>query len=75
MGSQNRLKISDLCAAFPNHSETSIRKRLKDCADFQRGGDESGSWTVKEGFQIPSEEELTQLLQENLTKRRSRTNV
>jgi transcription initiation factor TFIID subunit 1 len=43
----HRLKISDIMTLFPGNSETSIRKRLKDCADFQRGGDDSGWWTVK----------------------------
>eukprot|EP01102_Stenamoeba_stenopodia_P010960 TRINITY_DN3347_c0_g1_i2.p1 TRINITY_DN3347_c0_g1~~TRINITY_DN3347_c0_g1_i2.p1 ORF type:complete len:1297 (-),score=390.85 TRINITY_DN3347_c0_g1_i2:240-4130(-) len=61
-GPQHRLRIADICAAFPTHSETSIRKRLKDCADFQRGGDENGSWTIKENFQMPPEEELRSLV-------------
>ena len=43
----HRLRISDIMNLFPGNSETSIRKRLKDCADFQRGGDDSGWWTVK----------------------------
>lgn len=60
--SQQRLRISDVCSAFPNQSETAIRKRLKDCADFQRGGDDSGWWTVKEGFELPSEEDLRKML-------------
>ncbi len=55
---QQRLRISDICTAFPNHSETSIRKRLKDCADFQRGGDDSGWWTVKKNYELPSEDDL-----------------
>ncbi|KYQ88850.1 putative protein serine/threonine kinase [Tieghemostelium lacteum] len=59
---QKRVKISDICSAFPNQSETSIRKRLKDCADFQRGGDDSGWWTVKENFILPSEDELQKLI-------------
>jgi len=56
-----RLRIADILSAF-RHSETSIRKRLKDCADFQRGGDDSGWWTVKKDFEIPSEEELRSIV-------------
>ncbi|EFA78451.1 putative protein serine/threonine kinase [Heterostelium album PN500] len=59
---QRRLKISDVCTAFPGQSETSIRKRLKDCSDFQRGGDDSGWWTVKDNFPLPTEEELQKLV-------------
>jgi len=54
----HRLKISDIMSLFPGNSETSIRKRLKDCADFQRGGDDSGWWTVKDQSQLPNEDEL-----------------
>ncbi|GAM23222.1 hypothetical protein SAMD00019534_063970 [Acytostelium subglobosum LB1] len=63
---QKRLKISDVCNAFPTQSETSIRKRLKDCSDFQRGGDDSGSWTVKDNFLLPTEEELQKLVSPEL---------
>ena len=55
---QLRLRMTDVCAAFPSQSETSIRKRLKDCADFQRGGDDSGSWVLNESFQLPKEEDI-----------------
>lgn len=34
----------------------------QDCADFQRGGDDSGWWTVKKEFELPQEEELRGLL-------------
>lgn len=30
--------MDDIKKAFPNHSESSIRKRLKLCADFKRTG-------------------------------------
>ena len=59
---QQRVRISDICSAFPSHSETSIRKRLKDCSDFQRGGDDSGWWTLKKDFEMPSEEDLRAML-------------
>ena len=31
--------MDDIKTAFPSHSESSIRKRLKLCADFKRTGD------------------------------------
>lgn len=33
-----RIKMDDIKRAFPSHSESSIRKRLKLCADFKRTG-------------------------------------
>ncbi|VEL36033.1 unnamed protein product [Protopolystoma xenopodis] len=34
-----RIKIEEIRKAFPNHSECSVRKRLKVCADFRRTGE------------------------------------
>eukprot|EP01119_Soliformovum_irregulare_P015805 TRINITY_DN4508_c0_g1_i1.p1 TRINITY_DN4508_c0_g1~~TRINITY_DN4508_c0_g1_i1.p1 ORF type:complete len:1471 (+),score=537.36 TRINITY_DN4508_c0_g1_i1:58-4470(+) len=59
---QQRLRISDILGLFPKSSETSVRKRLKDCADFQRGGDDSGWWTVKDQSQLPNEDELRSMV-------------
>jgi transcription initiation factor TFIID subunit 1 len=59
---QRRLRISDVYAAFPQQTDTAIRKRFKDCADFQRGGDDSGWWTLKESFSLPNEEELQKMV-------------
>lgn len=53
-----RLKINDVMSLFPGSSETSIRKRLKECADFQRGGNDSGWWTIKDQSQFPNEDDL-----------------
>lgn len=33
-----RIRMDDIKKAFPSHSESSIRKRLKQCADFKRTG-------------------------------------
>jgi len=57
-----RLRIQDIMMLFPGNTEATIRKRLKDCADFQRGGDEYGWWTVKDQSLLHSEEELRQML-------------
>ena len=36
--SPRRIKMEEIKKAFPSHSESSIRKRLKLCADFKRTG-------------------------------------
>jgi Protein of unknown function (DUF3591)/Bromodomain/Zinc knuckle len=56
-----RVRIADVCAAFPNQSETSIRKRLKDVAEFKRGGDFSGWWIMKPDVSLPPEDEIRAL--------------
>lgn len=53
-----RIKMDDIKKAFPNHSESSIRKRLKLCADFKRTGMDSNWWVVKPDFRLPTEEEM-----------------
>lgn len=59
---QRRLRISDVYSAFPRQTDTAIRKRFQDCADFQRGGDDSGWWTLKDSFTLPNEEELQKMV-------------
>ncbi|XP_052759562.1 transcription initiation factor TFIID subunit 1 isoform X2 [Galleria mellonella] len=53
-----RIKMDDIKRAFPSHSESSIRKRLKLCADFKRTGQDSNWWVIKPDFRLPSEEEI-----------------
>eukprot|EP00124_Ichthyophonus_hoferi_P000431 Ihof_evm2s16 gene=Ihof_evmTU2s16 len=55
---EKRIKIEEVRAAFPNHSETSIRKKLKQCSDFKRRGNDSGWWVLKKDFRLMTEEEL-----------------
>lgn len=50
--------MDDIKKAFPGHSESSIRKRLKQCADFKRTGMDSNWWVIKPEFRLPSEEEI-----------------
>ena len=40
-----RIKMDEIKKAFPAHSESSIRKRLKPCAEFHRTGHDS-NWHV-----------------------------
>ncbi|KAK2496938.1 hypothetical protein MC885_002187 [Smutsia gigantea] len=53
-----RIRMEDIKKAFPSHSESSIRKRLKLCADFRRTGMDSNWWVLKSDFRLPTEEEI-----------------
>ncbi|XP_018009322.1 transcription initiation factor TFIID subunit 1 [Hyalella azteca] len=53
-----RIKMDEIKRAFPTHSESSIRKRLKPCADFKRTGVDSNWWVIKPEFRLPTEEEI-----------------
>ncbi|KAM4662387.1 transcription initiation factor TFIID subunit 1 isoform 3-T3 [Discoglossus pictus] len=53
-----RIRMEDIKKAFPSHSESSIRKRLKLCADFKRTGMDSNWWVLKPEFRLPTEEEI-----------------
>jgi len=53
-----KLKISDIGLCFPGQSDNSVRKRLKECAHFKRGGDDSGSWILNADFNLPSDEAI-----------------
>ncbi|XP_033742474.1 transcription initiation factor TFIID subunit 1-like [Pecten maximus] len=53
-----RIKMDDIKHAFPSHSESSIRKRLKLCADFKRTGMDSNWWVLKPDFRLPTEDEM-----------------
>ncbi|KAK2720741.1 transcription initiation factor TFIID subunit 1-like isoform X2 [Artemia franciscana] len=53
-----RIRMDDIKKAFPSHSESSIRKRLKLCAEFRRTGLDSNWWVLKPDFRLQTEEEL-----------------
>lgn len=53
-----RIKMDDIRKALPKHSESSVRKRLKLCADFRRTGVDCNWWVLKQDFRLPSEEEM-----------------
>jgi len=61
-GEEMKVRIDDIKDTFPSMSETSIRKRLKECAEFQRGGGDSGWWIIKRDFPIPTDEKLLDLV-------------
>lgn len=54
--------MDDIKRAFPMHSESSIRKRLKLCADFKRTGTDCNWWVLKNDFRLPTEEEMRALV-------------
>lgn len=58
-----RLKIEDIARAFPNQSGTAIRKRMKEVATFERGGNDSGWWKKKPASMLQSEEEIRASIQ------------
>ena len=53
-----RIKMDEIKKAFPAHSESSIRKRLKPCAEFHRTGHDSNWWVIKNNFRLPTEDEI-----------------
>ncbi|KAL3320834.1 Transcription initiation factor TFIID subunit 1 [Cichlidogyrus casuarinus] len=57
-----RIKMEDIREAFPNHSESSIRKRLKISADFKRTGIDASWWVLRPDYKIPTEEEIRYLV-------------
>ncbi|KAA3676946.1 transcription initiation factor TFIID subunit 1 [Paragonimus westermani] len=57
-----RIKIEEIRKAFPNHSESSVRKRLKVCADFKRTGSDASWWVLRSDYRLPSEEEVRYLV-------------
>lgn len=44
---QTHVKITDVAAAFPLVSDNALRRQLKGVAEFNRGGDDAGSWYPK----------------------------
>ncbi|RAL44831.1 hypothetical protein DM860_003590 [Cuscuta australis] len=52
----------ELSVQFPSFSEAFLRKRLKNCADMQRGTNGQLVWVMKRSFRIPSEEELRRMV-------------
>jgi len=53
-----RIRMDEVRKAFPSQSESSIRKRLKLCADFKRTGMDSNWWVLKSNVRLPTEEEI-----------------
>lgn len=56
------VRADELSAQFPNLSEAFLRKRLKHCADLQRGSNGQLLWVMRRTFRIPSEDELRRMI-------------
>lgn len=57
-----RLKISRIMAAFPQFSEGSLRKWLKEYADSVRTGHDSGTWRMRSDAPVLSEDDIRVLV-------------
>ncbi|KAF9974475.1 hypothetical protein BGZ73_002099 [Actinomortierella ambigua] len=58
----HRLKFAKLCKAYPEYNDTQIRQRLKEFAEFQRKGINSGYWRLKANTPLPNEEEIRKMV-------------
>ncbi|GMH03032.1 hypothetical protein Nepgr_004871 [Nepenthes gracilis] len=56
------IRADELSAQFPNIAEPFLRKRLKHCADLQKGSNGQLLWVMKRNFHIPTEEELRRMV-------------
>ncbi|KAK4491192.1 hypothetical protein RD792_001924 [Penstemon davidsonii] len=61
-GLRPSIRSDELFSQFPSLSEAFLRKRLKSCADLQRGPTGHFLWVMKRSFRIPSEEELRRMM-------------
>ncbi|KAL9174486.1 hypothetical protein ABFS82_02G055100 [Erythranthe guttata] len=61
-GLRPSVRVDELFSQFPTLSEAFLRKRLKSCADLQRGPNGHLLWVMKRNFQIPLEEELRRMV-------------
>ncbi|XP_038708440.1 transcription initiation factor TFIID subunit 1-like [Tripterygium wilfordii] len=56
------IRTDELSVHFPNLSDATLRKRLKECAILRRDPNGKLFWSKKRDFHIPSEEELKKLV-------------
>eukprot|EP00850_Spirogloea_muscicola_P019470 SM000191S05219 [mRNA] locus=s191:109330:119214:+ [translate_table: standard] len=61
-GQQPKVRADEVTKCFPQITEVIIRKRLKHCADLQKGAHSEMWWAMRKGFRIPTEEELRRLV-------------
>ncbi|KAG8190490.1 hypothetical protein JTE90_006664 [Oedothorax gibbosus] len=57
-----KIRMETIKKAFPLLKEFTIRKRLNLCADFQRTGYDYKFWVLKNGFRLPTEDEIRLLV-------------
>ncbi|KAL9240687.1 hypothetical protein vseg_014876 [Gypsophila vaccaria] len=56
------IRADELISQFPNIPEHFLRKRLKHCADLQRGPNGRLHWVMGRKFRIPPDEELRKMV-------------
>ncbi|CAK9163157.1 unnamed protein product [Ilex paraguariensis] len=56
------IRADELSAQFPSLSEAFLRKRLKHCADLQKGSSGHLLWAMRRSFRLPLEEELRRMV-------------
>ncbi|XP_057812451.1 transcription initiation factor TFIID subunit 1 isoform X2 [Salvia miltiorrhiza] len=61
-GLRPSIRLDELVSQFRNLSEAFLRKKLKNCADLQKGPNGQYVWVMKRSFRIPSEEELRRMV-------------
>ncbi|KAL6531294.1 Transcription initiation factor TFIID subunit 1 [Orobanche hederae] len=62
-GLRPSIRLDELFAQFPSLPDSALlRRRLKNCADLQKGRNGQNLWVMKRNFRIPSEEELRRMV-------------
>lgn len=56
------IRVDELSAHFPNIAEHFLRKKVKHCADVQRGPNGQSYYVMRRNFHIPPEEELRRMV-------------
>ncbi|XP_057526372.1 transcription initiation factor TFIID subunit 1 isoform X2 [Amaranthus tricolor] len=56
------IHVDELSAYFPNIAEHFLRKKVKHCADVQRGPNGQSYYVMRRNFHIPPEEELRRMV-------------
>ncbi|KAH8800593.1 TAF1 transcription initiation factor TFIID subunit TAF1 [Flagelloscypha sp. PMI_526] len=59
---EERLKLSRLMKYFPDHNELQMRQRLKEFMEYHRRGDHQGFWRLKDGWAIPTDDEMFKMV-------------
>ncbi|KAI8816414.1 uncharacterized protein EV422DRAFT_581472 [Fimicolochytrium jonesii] len=57
-----RLKYDSIVKLFPHFTETQLKQRLKEFAQFAKKGENTGWWKLKQGVRLPNEEEIRRLV-------------
>lgn len=56
------IRVETIRKAFSDFSEANVRKRLKEVAEFRRGGNDSGAWYRKSGDREKTDAEIAAMV-------------